>query len=192
MTGWALLRHGAVTGGVCFRGSTDDALTAEGWQQMWDSVQGQPTWDHIVSSPLQRCASFARELAKRNSVPYTLDARLREIHFGAWEGLTTASVHAASPDALQQFWSDPTMYTPPEAEPLPVFQTRVLACWQRLQLSHKGQRLLIITHGGVIRVLLCHLLGHPLARLQEFSVAHGALLCLPVTVVPGRYEPPVV
>ncbi len=191
MIGWALLRHGSVIGGVCFRGSTDDALTAEGWQQMWDSVQGQPRWDRIVSSPLQRCASFARELAKRSAIPYTLDARLREIHFGAWEGRTTANVHAATPDALQRFWTDPTTFTPPEAESLLAFQTRVLACWQRLQQSHEGQRLLIVTHGGVIRVLLCHLLEHPLARLQEFPVAHGALLRLPIANPPGAHDAPI-
>jgi len=181
MTDCALLRHGAVVGGPCFRGSTDDPLTEEGWTQMWHSVKQQPPWDHIFSSPLQRCANFARELAKRHNTRYTLDARLREIHFGEWEGQTSANIHASSPTALQQFWADPTIYTPPGAEPLLVFQTRVLSCWRMLQHKHQGRRLLLVTHGGVIRTLLCHVSGHPLARMQELEVGHGALLQLPAS-----------
>ena len=176
-----LLRHGAVTGGPGFRGSTDDALSPDGWQQMWDSIKDQARWDYIFSSPLQRCAVFARELAQRSATPYLLDARLREIHFGHWEGHTTASIHASNPQGLQQFWTDPTAYTPPGAEPLLDFSQRVLAFWHMLHRKYQGRRVLLITHGGVIRVLLCHVKGQPLARLQEFEVACGSLLHLPVT-----------
>ena len=50
-----LLRHGETELGGGLRGSLDDALTALGWAQMRDAVQGKGPWDRIVSSPLQRC-----------------------------------------------------------------------------------------------------------------------------------------
>jgi hypothetical protein len=59
-----LLRHGEVEGGVRFRGSTDHPLTAEGWAQMWAAVGTDIHWDRIVTSPLTRCADFARALSR--------------------------------------------------------------------------------------------------------------------------------
>ena len=58
-----LLRHGETELGGGLRGSLDDALTATGWQQMREAVQGRGPWDRVLSSPLQRCARFAQELS---------------------------------------------------------------------------------------------------------------------------------
>ena len=86
-----LLRHGETELGGGLRGSLDDALTALGWTQMRDAVQGKGPWDRIVSSPLQRCALFARELSAQLDIPVSFDKDLQELHFGAWEGLSAAS-----------------------------------------------------------------------------------------------------
>ena len=55
------LRHGEVTGGSYYRGSTDDQLTQSGWQQMNSTVENQ-SWNHIISSPLHRCLDFAQDM----------------------------------------------------------------------------------------------------------------------------------
>ena len=83
-----LLRHGEPVGGSRYRGQTDDPLSDKGWTQMRTAVGDAHPWDHIVSSPLCRCSDFARELVARHALPLTLDPRLMELGFGAWEGRT--------------------------------------------------------------------------------------------------------
>lgn len=170
-----LLRHGEVEGGNRFRGRTDDPLTATGLAQMHAAIADSENWEHIVSSPLLRCAAFADDFARQYSLPLTFDARLKEMHFGAWEGRTAAELMTTNADALTRFWNDPLHNTPPGGEPLAQFQTRVLDAWNDIIMEYPAQRVLIVTHGGVIRVLLCHVRNQPLARLQTFEVRHGGL-----------------
>ena len=68
-----LLRHGTTELSHTLRGSTDDALTAEGWQQMEQtldqSLAAKMRWDAIFSSPLQRCHAFAAKAAAQLDLP---------------------------------------------------------------------------------------------------------------------------
>ncbi|MGE4405039.1 alpha-ribazole phosphatase family protein [Pseudomonas sp.] len=173
-----LLRHGETERGGGFRGSLDDALTARGWQQMREAVAGAGPWDALISSPLQRCAAFARELAERRGLPLYLEADLRELHFGDWEGRSAAELMQAGAEALGRFWADPYGCTPPGGEPLADFERRVLTALLRLHRRFAGQRLLLIGHAGVMRLLLARQRGLPRARLLEVTVAHGELLPL--------------
>ena len=173
-----LLRHGETERGGGFRGSLDDALTAPGWQQMRKAVEGAGPWDVLVSSPLQRCAAFAEELAARRGVPLHREADLRELHFGDWEGRSAAELMHTDAKALGLFWADPYGYTPPGGEPLVQFESRVLAAIARLRQRFAQQRLLVISHAGVMRLLLAQAQGLPRQRLLEVVVAHGQLLSL--------------
>lgn len=175
-----LLRHGEVRGGPCFRGHTDDPLTATGWDQMRAAVTDDQRWDRVISSPLARCAAFARIFAERRALPLLLDRQLREMHFGAWEGRSAAELMAEDPVALTDFWRDPERCPPPGGESLDQFKMRVLAAWDQMVREHVEQRLLVITHGGVIRVLLSHLLKRPFRQLQQFEVAYGGLYTLQI------------
>ncbi len=173
-----LLRHGETEQGGGFRGSLDDALTAHGWQQMRDAVALAGPWDVLVSSPLQRCAAFARELAVQQGLPLQLEPDLRELHFGDWEGRSAADLMQDNAEALGLFWADPYGFTPPGGEPLVQFEARVLAAIEYLRQRFAGQRLLVICHAGVMRLLLTHARGLPRERLLEVVVAHGELLPL--------------
>lgn len=172
----ALLRHGETEGGARFCGSTDVPLTPLGWQQMRAAAGGEP-WRRIVASPLKRCADFARELAADLNVPLELDERLREMHFGAWEGHSAAELMAADAEALGRFWHDPAANPPPGAEPLGSFQVRVLAAWGELRSNPHRERVLVVSHGGVMRTILSEVLGHPLENLLELEIeiGHGSL-----------------
>lgn len=173
-----LLRHGETERGGGFRGSLDDALTARGWQQMRDAIGNTGAWDVLVSSPLQRCAAFANELAAQRGLPLNLEPDLRELHFGDWEGCSAAELMQDNAEALGLFWADPYCFTPPGGEPLVQFEARVLAAIERLQLRFAGQRVLVICHAGVMRLLLARARGLPRERLLEVVVAHGELLPL--------------
>jgi len=171
-----LLRHGETVGGTRFRGSLDDPLTEQGFRQMEAAVANGDPWDAIVTSPLSRCAAFAERLALRLAIPQQVDERLREIHFGAWEGRSYAELMAMAPVALTRFLGDPFRHPPPGAESLEAFRERTLeALRDHLMPCNQGRRLLLVTHGGVIRVMLCHARCWPLARLLEIDVPHASL-----------------
>ncbi|KAA5839571.1 alpha-ribazole phosphatase family protein [Pseudomonas chlororaphis] len=175
-----LLRHGETELGGGLRGSLDDALTDAGWQQMRAAVAGRGPWDRLVSSPLQRCARFAEELGARLALPVTLGPDLQELHFGAWEGQSAAALMTTDAEALGRFWADPYAFTPPRGEPVLAFSARVLGAVERLHQRYAGERVLLVSHGGVMRLLLARARGLPREQLLNVEVAHGALFALTV------------
>lgn len=168
-----LLRHGD-TGQVGFRGQLDDPLSPVGWAQMEAAVAGHH-WQRIVSSPLQRCHRFAQTLSTRLGVPLQVEPALIEYDFGEWTGRTPAELQAGQPEALGRFWADPAAHPPPGAEPLLAFAQRVNDGLYRLRTAARGQRVLVVTHGGVIRLLLCQQHGWPLSRMSGIEVPHASL-----------------
>jgi len=175
-----LLRHGETELGGGMRGSLDDALTLLGWQQMRLAVAEAGPWDRIVSSPLQRCARFAEELAQQLSLPMQLEPGLQELHFGDWEGKSAAQLMETDEKGLGLFWNDPYTFTPPNGEPVEAFSRRVLDAVQRLHQSYAGERVLLVSHGGVMRLLLAQARGLPREQLLQVTVGHGALLSIKV------------
>jgi len=175
-----LLRHGETELGGGLRGSLDDALTDAGWTQMRSAVIEQGPWDRLISSPLQRCARFAEELGSQLGLPLQLDKDLQELHFGAWEGKSAAALMETDAEALGLFWADPYSFTPPQGERVEDFSTRVLAAVARLHAAYAGERVLLISHGGVMRLLLAQARGLPREQLLNVEVGHGALFSLRV------------
>ncbi|MED7670706.1 alpha-ribazole phosphatase family protein [Pseudomonas moraviensis subsp. stanleyae] len=175
-----LLRHGETELGGGLRGSLDDALTENGWVQMRAAVVEGGPWDRIVSSPLQRCARFAAELGEQLNLSVHLDKDLQELHFGAWEGQSAAALMETDAEALGLFWADPYGFTPPHGEPVSAFSARVLAAVGRLQAAYAGERILLVSHGGVMRLLLAQARGLPREQLLNVEVGHGALFALTV------------
>ena len=176
-----LLRHGETELGGGLRGSLDDALTDKGWAQMRAAVAEQGPWDRVISSPLQRCALFAQELGTRLDVPVSLEKDLQELHFGAWEGQSAAALMETDAEGLGLFWADPYSFTPPEGEPVSDFSRRVLGAVSRLHQAYAGERVLLISHGGVMRLLLAQARGLPREQLLNVEVGHGGLFSLHVS-----------
>ncbi|MGE8155029.1 alpha-ribazole phosphatase family protein [Pseudomonas vancouverensis] len=173
-----LLRHGETELGGGLRGSLDDALTDKGWAQMRAAVVGQGPWDRLVSSPLQRCARFAEALGAQLNVPVQFDKDLQELHFGDWEGQSAAALMKTDAEGLGLFWADPYAFTPPQGEPVVEFSARVLAAVARIHAACAGERVLLISHGGVMRLLLAQARGLPREQLLNVEVGHGALFSM--------------
>ncbi|MDD0975845.1 alpha-ribazole phosphatase family protein [Pseudomonas fontis] len=170
-----LLRHGETELGGGLRGSLDDALTEQGWAQMREAVVAGGPWDRLITSPLQRCARFAEELAGLRGVPLSVEADVQELHFGEWEGRSAAELMQSDEAGLGKFWADPYAFTPPGGEPVEAFAARVQGALARLQQKHAGERVLLVTHGGVMRLLLAQARGLPREQLLQVEVRHGAL-----------------
>lgn len=182
-----LLRHGETEFSNRYCGSTNHPLTPLGWQQLWQAVKAQDvklnSWQYIITSPLQRCAAFATKLAQCQNIPVIEDAHFQEIHFGDWENLSSADIMQSNSTALARFWQNPLTFTPPDAESLPDFRLRILTAWQALISQHQGEKGLLITHGGVIRVILCHLHDQPLESLLNFTVKHADLYSIKIPAI---------
>jgi probable phosphoglycerate mutase len=120
------------------------------------------------ASPLQRTrqtmelARLAMGLPPR---PYRLDARLMELTFGDWEGLTWSEVEAKYPAAAQARERDKWNFTPPAGESYAALAERV-ALW----LDERDGDVFVVAHGGVARAFMVMLAG------VEASVAAGAAI----------------
>ncbi|MFP5304793.1 MAG: histidine phosphatase family protein [Gammaproteobacteria bacterium] len=167
-----LLRHGETVHGAELRwcGRTDVALSAAGWAQMWRAVEGRH-WDRVVCSPLRRCSEFAHALALHLGIACRIDERWRELDFGRWENRSLDEIEADDADALRRFREDPSANPPPDGESLDSLRLRVQAARAALECAG-GERVLVVTHGGPMRVLLA---PH---RPMAMHVAHAALLPL--------------
>jgi alpha-ribazole phosphatase len=173
-----LLRHGD-TGQRSYRGQLDDALSELGWTQLREAVKGY-AWDRIVSSTLQRCAAFAHELAAARGWPLRLDARLAEYNFGHWQGMPIEQIADEQGDALARFWADPVAYPPPGGETFEAFRGRLSGALDDIAAEAIGQRVLVITHGGAIRLLRCLVERRSYGEMASIDVPHASLHRLPL------------
>lgn len=170
-----MLRHGEPVGGRRYRGQTDDPLSEKGWRQMRAATAGERPWTAIVSSPLSRCRAFAEELAGETGLPLAFDDRLKEVGFGIWEGKTPDELKEADPDCVFNFKRDPVACRPQGAEAIADFYDRVGAAYQDLLAAHAGGHVLVVAHAGVIRMVICRVLGLAPEHAYRIQVASAGI-----------------
>lgn len=169
MTTFSIVRHGQTDWNLHHRiqGSTDIPLNATGRAEAVATaarLQGRG-WDTIVSSPLLRAAESARIIAAELDLnePQIVPA-LTERHHGAIEGLTFAERQARFPDGVAV----------PGLETRGAVVDRVLAALATLAAGRAGQRVLVLSHGGIIGTLLRHATDGERPRHGEF-IANGSV-----------------
>lgn len=170
-----LLRHGKCQGGEIYRGRTDVPLDDEGWAQMDAAVAVARSWQRVVTSPLQRCHTFAGECAHRFQLPLEIEPGFKELDFGEWEGQLVQEVWQANPDFVSSYYADPGAVTPPGAESTAEAKARAVQSWNYLLGKFSGEHILLISHGGIIRLLLSHLLGLPLSSIASLHIPYASL-----------------
>jgi len=178
-----VLRHGdtPLTGRFC--GLSDPALTEKGWADLSRQTSGKQ-WDRIISSPLQRCRKFAETL----SPPAQIDDRFQELDFGVWEGMSTQEVWEQDQKALTAFWEDPTASPPPNGEPWAILCSRTSEAFEALARAAKGERVLLVTHAGVMRSLLVTQLGLSFSSAWKISLPTASMMQLVSTHDPELDE----
>lgn len=175
-----VLRHGAVEGpGNVLRGSSDTPLSDMGWNQMHAACTSLDIpVTAIASSPLTRCSAFAQALATQHALPLNLHHDLREIDFGAWENLTPDAAQAVTPELFAKFQTTPEGTSPPGGEPFDAFKQRALAAFDLCLTQSRGGHLLMVTHAGVMRVLLASLMKIPWADTYRVAIPPAGRFCL--------------
>jgi alpha-ribazole phosphatase len=169
-----LLRHGELEGADIFRGSTDDQLTDNGWQQMVSAIEGKDAWDIIITSPLSNCREFAEVIAQEDEIDLEINKQFKEIDFGEWEDKTPSQILKEDADLLNAWWQSPTHITPPNGEDFLDFKARVLKAFKETLQEYQGKRILIVAHSGVIRVIIMNILGMPDANLFSLNINNAS------------------
>lgn len=164
-----LIRHGLTEWNVQgrFQGQSDLPLSEEGARQarrLADRMARMEPPDRIVASPLRRAVETA-EIAFEGQ-PVTVDPRLMELHFGAFEGRTLAENLAE--DAWETWARDPYLQPAPGGESYRELRERAVAWYQ--DLPQDAAHVVAVTHSGTIQMLLAHVLGieHPRWRKRIY------------------------
>ena len=163
MTTLVLVRHGETEWNRTGRwqGHADVPLSAEGRRQARYlaaalRLEGA-VFDHIYASDLGRALETAQIVGDALNLPVHPLVELREIDIGGWSGLTSDEIRAAHPDEWTRFENDADFRRGVHGETMAEFRARVGKVLDHLVETHRGQRLLIVTHGGSIRAALRHL-----------------------------------
>jgi phosphoserine phosphatase len=161
-----------------FQGHTDIELSARGRAQaeaLGRALRGYRITAAYVS-PFPRARETAELALRESGVPLMVIEELRELSLGDWEGCTVDEVRAQAGDPYRAWLRAPHDCPPPGAEPLPVVSERVRAAIDRIAGAHgPGEDVLIVSHGGVISVYACHLLGCSFNQLWRLRVDNASL-----------------
>jgi len=169
-----LLRHGALEGGIKYRGKVDDPLTAGGRQamdQVWRQLAG--VVDHIVTSPLSRCAAPAGAWAAESGIDCIIEPRLAEMNYGAWEGKTMATIQQEYPGILERWRADPTGMRPPGGESPEELRARLADWLAEASEQFEGSHILVVAHSGSLRMLIALLLEQPIAYTRSIDMPYA-------------------
>jgi broad specificity phosphatase PhoE len=171
-----------------FQGHTDTSLSERGrWQaQILQEHLAEEPLQAIVASDLRRALETAEILALPHGLCVQAESRLRELHFGDWEGRTYAEVQASAADALADWQNDPLTASPPNGERLIDLQHRLQGFLRDLTDVAPTATVLLVAHRGSLRVLLCLLLARPVEKHWDFRLDPASVS--EVTIVGGRTE----
>lgn len=155
-----LVRHGKVNGKPALYGHTDIELSEQGQQDLLRTLtqlhEHEPA-TQIISSPLIRCAALSTAFAQEQQIPLRIEPALKEMNFGIWDGIAFDEL-VNDWQALENFWQAPHSAHAPGGETLADFAARVINAWETLLQQTSTGHHLIVCHGGVIRIIIAHLL----------------------------------
>ncbi|OGL08952.1 MAG: hypothetical protein A3F92_14370 [Candidatus Rokubacteria bacterium RIFCSPLOWO2_12_FULL_71_22] len=175
-----LARHGqtAWNAGRRFQGGSDVGLSDVGRAQA--AALGRAVRDRRLAaayvSPMRRAVETAEIALAGAGIPLVPLEELRELSLGEWEGRTVDEVRALAGDPYAAWVRAPLDCAPPGGEPLRAVCARVLRAVDRIGAAHpNGDNVLVVAHGGVLSVYLCHLLGLSLNHLWRLRLDNGSL-----------------
>jgi probable phosphoglycerate mutase len=191
-----LLRHGALARDSRdrFIGQTDLPLAPEGVRQAeaLAAALRECAIDGIYCSDLLRCRQTAAIIAGATGLAVEARPGLREIALGEWEGLSRREVAARFPAQYAARGRDLENYRVPGGESFAECGRRALAAWAAIH-SAGGERVVVVGHAGLNRLLLCHLLGMPVINMFRLGQDYGCVnvvepdgACAQVRLLNGR------
>ena len=171
MNGLLFIRHAETDLAGTFCGHSDPPINTRGYAQVNNLIAqlSSEPFDAIYSSDLRRATDTAAALAQAFHVPCLTSPNLREIHFGDWESLTWEEIKKRDPDYAQRWADSFPAFPAPGGEVFADFEQRVLHEMTHLFRLATNKRIAVVTHGGVMRVVLRTFLGHTEQEAWELT-----------------------
>jgi len=160
MTGKLLLiRHAETDSAGTFCGHADPPVNARGRVQIEALLNAleQHKIEAVYSSDLQRARTTAEAIAKYFDVPLRTTSNLREVGFGDWENSTWEQIERRDPAYAQRWVAECPRLAAPNGEEFAAFEDRTLREFDALATAN--QNAAVVTHGGVLRVILTRRCG---------------------------------
>jgi probable phosphoglycerate mutase len=160
------------------QGQLDSPLTEEGIRQttaLADKLS-DIRFDAVYSSDLERARRTTHILTSRsNNIPIIYDDRIRERHFGSFQGLTWDEISQQFPDDASRELSGNPMNQVPGGESKHQLLTRAIAFFDDIAIRHHAQKVLVVSHGGILNVWTRYVLQLPIETPRRFHLANAAI-----------------
>jgi len=177
-----LIRHTESIGNKMkvYAGSTDYELTEDGITQIHDVVNqlerilDKESIDNLYSSPLQRCTILSEEIGKLIGLTKHIDNRLSETNFGLFEGKTYNDLKNEFPEILDKWNKDIIHFQIPKGESLIMCEERISSFCE--ELKWKNEDSIIVSHGGIIKLILLNLLNLDINHFWKFFTSNGCII----------------
>ncbi len=122
----------------------------------------------VISSDLKRAFKTANIVAKELNLIHVTDNRIREMHFGTWEGLSYDWIYKNALEHFQNWLSNPVKYPLPKQESIKSFQSRLKSFLDDIK-NHDEESILVVGHGGSIQGMLCIAMGLDIQHIWKFK-----------------------
>jgi alpha-ribazole phosphatase len=158
-----------------YYGSIDCPLSEQGRKQaegLKNALQGIK-FDTVITSPLKRAVDTAKIIRDEYHTDLLIDERLKEVHFGQWEGMHYKEIQEKDPEHWDAWVKDWKHARPPGGEAYMELYERVKTALQYCILNYENQTLLIISHQGCLRIILSILLGLGEEGYWHFALEQG-------------------
>ncbi len=158
-----LIRHGETDWNAeqRWQGHLDVPLNQNGLAQVQalaKHLRGRPI-RAVYSSDLSRAQATAAPIAETFGLTVKGDPRWRELNLGIFQGLTTSEISRQYPDEARRMHEDYMDYVMPKGEARRAMQARAYAAFGEIVADEAGPEIVVVSHGGTIRVLLMKLFG---------------------------------
>jgi broad specificity phosphatase PhoE len=175
------IRHAETDMAGTFCGHSNPPINARGRQQIQILLNAldDEEINYILTSDLERAAYTASTLADAFGIPCIKKPDLREINFGSWEGLTWQQIQELD-EAYARRWTKayPNL-TAPGGESFSDFQTRVIAEVTEILNFSDRRTVAVMTHGGVMRVVLQAMCGLAESEAWELTKHYCSFFTFP-------------
>jgi len=177
-----LIRHGETLWNTQLRmqGSLDSDLTAKGELQIkaLGEWMKEVPFDYLYCSDSGRARKTAEAISKNTGHTLNVEERLREKDLGIFEGLTSEEARELYPETFHLFKTAGANYVIDQGESTQQLLDRALEAIEEIRISHPQKVAVLVTHGGVVRVLMKHVLGVPLDAPTQFMISNTGIFRL--------------
>lgn len=159
-----------------FMGQADATLTHLGRAQVQAALEmiRRQQMTQVYTAPQQIYHETAQMAAEQWHAPVTVTSAWADQDMGAWTGLTWREAGARYPAVMQERMADAVNSPPPGGESMMQVAARVLDGWREVQQIAQGQRVVVVTAGLPIQIVLCALLRVPLQNHWMWRMDYGS------------------